>query len=70
MCDVNKDIFIEQQVRKPMEIPVTKPQDPLEVNEIIKGPLNLKNFGEVPKSLLVKLWYFMVTQLSWMIMLM
>lgn len=55
MCDVNKDIFIEQQVRKPMEIPVTKPQDPLEVNEIIKGPLILENFGEVPKSLLVKL---------------
>lgn len=55
MCDVNKDIFIEQQVRKPMEIPVTKPQDPLEVNEIIMGPLILEIFGEVPKSLLVKL---------------
>lgn len=35
MCDVNTDIFIEQQVRKLMEVPVTKPQDPLEVNEII-----------------------------------
>lgn len=45
MCDVNKDIFIEQQVRKPMEVPVTKPQDPLEVNEIIKGPLILENLG-------------------------
>lgn len=44
MCDVNKDIFIEQQVRKPMEIPVTKPQDPLEVNEIIKGPLILGRY--------------------------
>lgn len=44
MCDVNKDIFIEQQVRKPMEIPVTKPQDPLEVNEIIKGPLIFGKF--------------------------
>lgn len=41
MCDVNTDIFIEQQVRKPMEVPVTKPQDPLEVNEIIQGPLIL-----------------------------
>lgn len=44
MCDVNKDIFIEQQVRKPMEVPVTKPQDPLEVNEIIKGPLILGRY--------------------------